>query len=83
MISPQAPSAVDGATWVMESSGRDANAMDRRNNHVGASIGLHARSFAEIEPTVREHVMRGAVNAPDPTQVTWLTPDRWRASRLW
>jgi len=23
-------------------------------------------AFAEIEPTVREHVMRGAVNAPDP-----------------
>ncbi len=75
--------AVDCVTWVMERSGRDANAMDRRNNGVGASIGSHARSFAELEPTVREYVMQGAVNAPDPTQVTWLTPDRWRRSRLW
>jgi len=77
------PRAVEYATSFMETTNRSAHVMDRHNNQIGASIGSHARSFAEIEPTVREQVMRGAVNASDPTQITWLRPERWRRSRLW
>jgi hypothetical protein len=75
--------AVEWATWAMESAGKDADRMDRHNNLIGAGIGMRARSFSEIEPAVRAQVLRGAVNAPDPGQVTWLPPERWGASRLW
>jgi len=77
------PRAVEMTTWLMERRGNDANLMDRRNNLVGAAIGMHARSFGEIEPAVRAEVLRGAVNARDAVQVTWLPPERWRASRFW
>jgi len=77
------PRAVELTTWFMERRGNDANLMDRRNNQMGAAIGVHARSFGDIEPAVRAEVLRGAVNAPDPVQVTWLPPERWRASRFW
>jgi len=67
----------------MERGGNDANLMDRHNNQIGAAIGVRAHSFSEIEPAVRAEVLRGAVDARDVSQVTWLPPDRWRASRLW
>jgi hypothetical protein len=77
------PRAVEWATWAMESAGKDASRMDRHNNRIGAGIGASARSFSEIEPAVHAQVLRGAVNARDPGQVTWLPPERWGASRLW
>jgi hypothetical protein len=77
------PRAVEWATWVMERRAKDANLMDQRNNQIGAAIGLRARSFSEIEPAVQAQVQRGAVNARDAVQVTWLPPERWRRSRLW
>jgi len=77
------PRAVQCVTWAMESAGKDENRMDRHNNLIGAAIGASARSFSEIEPAVHAQVLRGAVNAPDPGQVTWLPPERWRAGRLW
>jgi hypothetical protein len=72
------PRAVDLTTWFMERRDDDTNLMDRRNNQIGAAIGVHARSFSAIEPAVRAEVSRGAVNARDAIQ---LTP--WRASRFW
>jgi hypothetical protein len=77
------PHAVEWATWAMESAGKDTNRMDRHNNLIGAGIGASVRSFSEIEPAVHAQVLRGAVNAPDPGQVTWLPPERWGAGRLW
>ena len=77
------PRAVEWATWAMERGGKDANLMDRHNNQIGAGIGARARSFSELEPAVRAQVLRGAVNAPDPSQATWLPPERWRANWLW
>ena len=77
------PRAVTWATWAMESAGNDANRMDRHNNLIGADIGAHAHSLSDIEPAVHAQVLRGAVNASDPRQVTWLPPARWRASRFW
>jgi hypothetical protein len=77
------PRVVEWVTWLMESAGKDANLMDRRNNYIGKNIGTRARSFSEIEPTVRVQVQSGSVNAFDPAQVTWLPPQRWHASRLW
>jgi hypothetical protein len=67
----------------MERGSKDANLMDRRNNQIGAAIGLRAHSFSEIEPAVQAAVQRGAVNARDAVQVTWLPRERWRRSRLW
>ena len=77
------PRAVEWATWAMESAGKDADRMDRHNNLIGGGIGASARSFSEIEPAVRAQMLRGAVNALDPGQVTWLPPERWGAGRLW
>jgi hypothetical protein len=77
------PRAVVWVTLVMESAGKEANRMDRNNNLIGAGIGASARSFSEIEPAVHARVLRGAVNASDPGQVTWLSPERWGAGRLW
>ena len=77
------PRAVEWTTWAMERRSNDANLMDRRNNQIGAAIGVCAHSFGEIEPAVRAQVLRGAVNAHDAVQVTWLPPERWRSSRLW
>jgi hypothetical protein len=77
------PRAVEWATAAMERGTKDANLMDRRNNQIGAAIGLRAHSFGEIEPAVQAEVLRGAVNARDAVQVTWLPRERWRASRLW
>jgi hypothetical protein len=77
------PVAVDWATFVLERRGNAAGLMDRHNNHIGAAIGLRANSFAEIEPIVRAQVLRGAINAADPLQTTWLPPERWRAAWWW
>src|SRR5690348_8653288 len=47
------PRAVEVTTWFMERRGNDANLMDRRNNQIGAAIGMRVRSFGELEPAVR------------------------------
>ena len=75
--------AVEWATSAMERGSKDANLMDRRNNQIGAAIGVRAHAFSEIEPAVQAEVLRGAVNAHDAVQVTWLPRERWRRSRLW
>ena len=77
------PGAVEWATRVMESGSKPSNVMDRHNNRIGAGIGSRAHSFAELEPAVRAHVLRGAVNATDAAQATWLPPEGWRAGRFW
>ena len=77
------PRATEWATSAMERGSKDANLMDRRNNEIGAAIGLRAHSFGEIEPVVQAEVLRGAVNSRNAVQVTWLPPERWRAARLW
>ena len=77
------PRAVEWVTWAMERGGNDANLMDRRNNRIGAAIGLRAHSFGEIEPAVQAKVQSGAIDAHDADQVTWLPPERWRKSLLW
>jgi len=77
------PRAVEWVTSAMERDRNDANLMDQHNNGIGAAIGLRVRSFSEIEPAVQAQVQRGAVNARDAVQVTWLPPERWRRSRLW
>ena len=77
------PRGVEWATSAMERGSKDANLMDRRNNQIGAAIGVRAHAFSEIEPAVQAEVLRGAVNAHDAVQVTWLPRERWRRSRLW
>ena len=77
------PRAVEWVTSAMERDSNDANLMDRHNNGIGAAIGLRVRSFSEIEPAVQAQVLRGAINARDAGQVTWLPQERWRKSQLW
>ncbi|MGB6220932.1 hypothetical protein [Haloferula sp.] len=75
--------AVDLVTTVFESSGKDTNQMDRKNNTIGASIGRRSGSFGELEATVRRSVLAGAELSTDSNQITWLPEDRWRDSKLW
>ncbi len=75
--------AVGLVTTVFEWDDKDSNAMDRHNNNVGARIGSRAQSFREIEPTVRESVLKGAIDAPDLNQITWLPESKWRDGRFW
>jgi hypothetical protein len=77
------PRAVQWVTDAMERDARLPSRMDRHNNRVGAAIGTSAARFADIEPTVRASVRRGAVNASGPQQTTWLPPEYWRARRFW
>ena len=75
--------AVDVITAVMESRGKDSNKMDRRNNRIGARIGVVSKSFHDLEPSVRQSVLNGAVNSIDTNQITWLPKDKWRSGRIW
>jgi hypothetical protein len=77
------PRAVDWITSAMESNSRRSSAMDRHNNRIGAMVGSEARSFADLEPSVRALVQQGTVGATYPTQITWLPPADWRAGWLW
>lgn len=75
--------AVKLVTTVFESSGKESNRMDRKNNLIGAAIGHSSESFAELEPRVREQVSAGAELSSVAGQITWLPKDRWRDSKLW
>lgn len=75
--------AVDLVTDLFESKGRASNAMDTQNNRIGAGIGLNAKSFGELEPTVRKAVSEGGVSASSSDQITWLPPAKWRKGLIW
>lgn len=75
--------AVDLVTGVFEWDDKDSNKMDRHNNRIGAGIGSGVESFREIEPAVLQSVRKGAVNAIDINQITWLPADKWREGSLW
>jgi hypothetical protein len=75
--------AVNATTFLMESSSKDSSKMDAHNNHIGAQIGAHAQSFSELEPTVRDRVLIGDINATDPNQITWLPKKKWSNRRIW
>ncbi len=75
--------AVEWTTEMMEAGGRDSNRMDRHNNRIGAGIGSRAKSFAELEPSVRQHVLDGTVHSTDPHRITWLPKEEWSDGRIW
>jgi hypothetical protein len=77
------PRAVEWTSRVMERGGTPSNSMDRHNNRIGVGIGVRARSFGEIEPSVRGMVKSGTVDAPGPDQVTWLPPKHWHRATMW
>jgi len=76
-------SAVNLVTNLFESKGKDSNTMDSHNNRIGASIGTSAKSFRELEPSVRQAVLNGAVDASVSNQITWLPEKKWRDGRVW
>ena len=76
-------SAVDLITVLFESKGKASNRMDGHNNRIGARLGAHADSFRELEPSVRELVSNGAVDAVNPGQITWLPENKWRDGWIW
>jgi len=75
--------AVDIATSLMESKGKQSNTMDRHNNQIGARIGATANTFKEIELSVRQSVLNGTVGSTNDNQITWLPAEKWRDARLW
>ena len=75
--------AVELVTTVFESSGKESNQMDRKNNSIGVAISRSTDSFAELESRVREQVSTGAELSDEAGQITWLPRDRWRDSKLW
>ena len=75
--------AVELVTSVFESSGKESNRMDRKNNAIGAAIGVTTGSFTELETRVRERVSAGAESSNVAGQITWLPSERWRDSRFW
>ena len=75
--------AVDLVTTVFESSAKESNQMDRKNNSIGAAIGGSTDSFAELKARVRERVSAGSERSGESGQITWLPRERWRDSKLW
>jgi hypothetical protein len=75
--------AVNFTSYFMESKKTATGAMDRHNNHVGAKIGSHAKSFKDIEPMVHKHVLEGACCTSKKDQTTWLPKEIWRKRILW
>ncbi|MGD9782552.1 MAG: hypothetical protein AB7V14_10435 [Kiritimatiellia bacterium] len=76
-------SAVNLITVLFESKGKASNRMDSHNNRIGASLGTRAASFRDLEPTVRQSVLNGAVDAADLDQITWLPENKWRDGWIW
>ena len=77
------PRAVAAVTAVMEFRDKPSSYMDRHNNRIGADIGVQAASLNEIEPAVRERVLRGDVLTNNPQQTQWLPPAAWRPGKIW
>ena len=75
--------AVDWVSSIMESGHSSANAMDKRNNSIGAGIGSTAISFIAIEPAVRQAIDNGTIGGDDPRQITWLAENQWQDSLFW
>ena len=75
--------AVSLVTKVMESKNRDVDLMDQHNNQIGAGIGMNAKAFSAIEPTVREFVSNGKVDSTNEKQITWLPANRWSDGWVW
>lgn len=75
--------AVKLVTDLMESKGKESNRMDRHNNRIGALIGAHATSFAELEPSVRQKVSEGWAESKAPDCITWMPAAKWRSVKLW
>jgi preprotein translocase subunit SecF len=75
--------AVDLVSAVFESSGKESNQMDRKNNSIGAAIGKRTESFGELEPRVREQVSAGAERSERSGQITWLPSSRWGDAKFW
>ncbi len=75
--------AVNLVTIVFERGEKDSHKMDRHNNRIGAGIGSKLESFREIEPSVLQSVRKGAVDATDENQITWLPANKWRDGRFW
>jgi hypothetical protein len=74
------PRCVDWVTAVMERGGEGnaSRAMDAHNNRLGARIGAGARSWTEMQTSVREAVQRGTVQTTDADRITWLPQARWQ-----
>lgn len=75
--------AVNFTTLIFESSDSDSGIMDIHNNSVGANIGSKAKSFHDIEPSIRKAVMNGEVLSDDPEKIYWLPKEKWGESKLW
>ena len=76
-------SAVNAITVLFESKGKASNRMDSHNNRIGAGLGSDATSFRDLEPTVRQLVSNGAVDAAGLDQITWLPENKWRDGWIW
>ena len=74
------PRWVEWVTALMEGdgSGNDMRAMDAHNNRIGASIGERARSWRDMQASVRAAVDAGGTDARNPDQITWLPRPRWQ-----
>lgn len=74
------PRWVDWVTAVMErdASRNEMRAMDAHNNRIGAAIGMHARSWREMQTSVRAAVDAGGIDTQNPDQITWLPRSRWQ-----
>ncbi len=74
------PRWVEWVTALMEGdgSGNDMGAMDTHNNRIGAAIGERARSWRDMQASVRAAVDAGDINAQNPDQITWLPRSRWQ-----
>jgi hypothetical protein len=75
--------AVDLITDIFESKRTDSSNMDKHNNRIGEKIGSHVKSFKDLEPSVRKHVLSGTSYANDPNQTTWLGRHRWHDRIFW
>ena len=72
------PRAVEIATAFLErNQGGTHEAMDQKNNRIGAQLGERSRSLDLLRADARKLVAAGAVDATDKSQVTWLPRDRW------
>lgn len=74
------PRWVEWVTALMEGdgSGNDMRAMDAHNNRIGASIGMRANSWRDMQARVRAAVDAGGIDVRNPEQITWLPRSRWQ-----